>query len=598
MRTSSCLSNRVAFGLVVLAGLCVTAVHADPMTAVLPDPMTKIPVDAVSTGVPGAMEEHTGYVRVASSTIKGRASAEFRQVATHPEALGATVYFMVFDHKTGTVTSGTTDESGRTTTVAGDAFGTKFEGFDKTLVAGLNSDRPNLDTRARYLYLYQIVNDSGLKASVKDITIRLLVPTRRITSWGHFVDRSKNDKTGLIERRGLGFSISVPAKVGADAKNLVQPVSTDFQGVQSSDEGYSSPGEAKLAPQVYGITRINVLAKGGIVPAAAAILPGDDPGREPESVVLVPNADFSKTRGLADGKAPAISLRLAKFDSAADPEAGTSLRWRTNWPALRVSWRETPIAPKQRSVIFGFTSHDGPTRSDAALTPRPAINRPAVGAIPAEIVQAMAEISERIGGVLPVDSEGNLVVPAVAGNRLPVPVVREVADGPPGGGDPAPNPNVPQAPGGGGLGGLGGGLGGLAGTGGGVGGSSLPGVPAGQLAGRSGGGGGGLSGGGTTGTGTNGTTGTGTTQGTTTGTGTTQSVIVNQNQNQNQNQKQKQKNVNVNVNINKNTNGNTPPGNVVPAPPAWLLGILGLPVFMFISRRRKKAEAALANSIA
>jgi MYXO-CTERM domain-containing protein len=35
-------------------------------------------------------------------------------------------------------------------------------------------------------------------------------------------------------------------------------------------------------------------------------------------------------------------------------------------------------------------------------------------------------------------------------------------------------------------------------------------------------------------------------------------------------------------------------GNIVPAPPAWLLGVLGLPVFAVL-RRRKKAGSPLTE---
>ena len=346
MRTSSCLPFRFALGLVALTGLFVTAtVNAGPR------------------------EDFTGYTRIGSPPTEGKKTAEYKAVAAYPEALGATVYYMVFDQQTGKVIN-----------ASGDVFGTNFGRFDKTLVAGLNSDRPNLDTKARYLYLYQIVNDSGLQAGVKDITIRLLVPIDRITSWGHFVDREKNVKTGLIERRGLGFTTSVAVKEGkggAVEKSAIRPVSTDFQGVNTPDEAYTLPGTPHQAPQTYGVTTIDLLARGAIIPAAAAIEPGADPGKEPDSVILVPNADFSKARGLTLGSAPKLGLRLSdrlsKLDSGDDTDVRAPLRWRTSWPALRATWVESPIATKQRSVIFGFTSNDGPTLQEAALTPRPAV---------------------------------------------------------------------------------------------------------------------------------------------------------------------------------------------------------------------------------
>ena len=569
MRASSCLPSRVTFGLIALSGLLVTAtVNASPI------------------------ENFTGYTRIGFPPTKGKKSEEYRRVASHPEALGATVYFMVLDRETGKVVA-----------ASNDSFGTRFAGFDQMLVAGLNSDRPNLDTKARYLYLYQIVNDSGLQAAVKDITIRLLVPTDRITSWGHFVDRTKNEKTGLVERQGLGFSIGISVKEGAESKESVRPVSTDFQGVNGPDEPYTSPSEPNRAPQTYGITRIKLLGKGGIAPAVAAIGAGEDPAKEPESVVLIPNADFSKVRGL-DEKVPAIALRLSnRLGNVEDGELRGRLNWRTSWPALRATWRESPIGMKQRSVIFGFTSNDGPVTQEGALTPRPALARPAVGKVDAAITAALAAMSERVTGIagaaLAVDAAGEFVVPAAGGPALPVPALVEEAppDVVPLVGTPLEA--IPIAPGGGGLGfsDIGGQL-----SGGSVGGTSLPGTPAGSFAPRSssGGGGFGSGGGGATGSGSGsgssgstGTTGTGQNS----STGTTQNQfqtvnVISTNKNENENS-----NKNVNININKDCCP-TPQGNVVPAPPAWLLGILGMPVFAFISRSRKKAaEAAEAAGV-
>ena len=55
--------------------------------------------------------------------------------------------------------------------------------------------------------------------------------------------------------------------------------------------------------------------------------------------------------------------------------------------------------------------------------------------------------------------------------------------------------------------------------------------------------------------------------------------------------------MNVNVNEHGHHGHHGHHGNIVPAPPAWLLGVLGLPVFMFVSRRRKAAAAAEAPRI-
>src|SRR5262249_22222815 len=103
--------------------------------------------------------------------------------------MGGTIYFAVFER----------------TGAEGDTWGTGIEDFDIKFVEGRSHKdtfSPVLDTKARYLYLYQVVNDRGLYqwdgatfAALRDQVrnedvgstwIRLLVDPRYITSWGHF----------------------------------------------------------------------------------------------------------------------------------------------------------------------------------------------------------------------------------------------------------------------------------------------------------------------------------------------------------------------------------------------------------------------------
>jgi len=105
-------------------------------------------------------------------------------------AIGATVYFKVFE---------------RSNDDEGDPWGTGFMDLDRWFVPGQASRGRNaesLDTSARYLYLYQVVNDSYRPAQVKSVAIRLLIPPHLITSWGHFAQRG--DKGA---GRGVGFTI-------------------------------------------------------------------------------------------------------------------------------------------------------------------------------------------------------------------------------------------------------------------------------------------------------------------------------------------------------------------------------------------------------
>jgi len=87
---------------------------------------------------------------------------------------------------------------------AGDTFGTGIANFDDMFREGTGINggfSPAFDTSARYLYVYQVVNDRGLDppkdvvpAAFRNIrsedlitsSIKLLVDPRDITSWGHF----------------------------------------------------------------------------------------------------------------------------------------------------------------------------------------------------------------------------------------------------------------------------------------------------------------------------------------------------------------------------------------------------------------------------
>jgi uncharacterized protein (TIGR03382 family) len=102
--------------------------------------------------------------------------------------LGGTVFFAVYRLSSG----------------EGDMWGTGVKDFDKTFVPGVDyndAGSPSLDTRAKYLYLYQVVNSRGLDPispgmfaantqkgtePIASTAVRLRVDPRYITSWGHF----------------------------------------------------------------------------------------------------------------------------------------------------------------------------------------------------------------------------------------------------------------------------------------------------------------------------------------------------------------------------------------------------------------------------
>src|SRR6516165_3046787 len=127
--------------------------------------------------------------------------------------MGGTVYFAVFKN---------------TGLVEGDTFGTGMASFDAKFEAGRSfqdSMSPRYDKNAKYLYLYQIVNDRNLDPRINQVkgakgdggikvplfdpnvkvdaktaapvtediasfALKLITDPRYITSWGHFRDSS------------------------------------------------------------------------------------------------------------------------------------------------------------------------------------------------------------------------------------------------------------------------------------------------------------------------------------------------------------------------------------------------------------------------
>jgi hypothetical protein len=135
--------------------------------------------------------------------------------------LGATIYYAVFKNM---------GEDG-------DTFGTGMEDFDRRFDAGRNFDdhhSPRFDNKAKYLYLYQIVNDRFLTPRatkvkgedkqgkvhnplfdpemkgdaippadpIQQFALKLLVDPRFITSWGHFRDAGFVADVADVDIRG------------------------------------------------------------------------------------------------------------------------------------------------------------------------------------------------------------------------------------------------------------------------------------------------------------------------------------------------------------------------------------------------------------
>ncbi len=146
-----------------------------------------------------------------------------QQVALDPDVtdvIGSTVYFAVVKG------TGNADE----------AFGKELGDLLDTFVAGKsfeNSVSPQFDRKAKYLYLYQIVNDRGLNpakegilpaadgnintANISNFALRLLVDPRYITSWGHFVDTAFD--SNVLDRK-----VGKDGIIGAADEVVIKPM--------------------------------------------------------------------------------------------------------------------------------------------------------------------------------------------------------------------------------------------------------------------------------------------------------------------------------------------------------------------------------------
>jgi len=458
--------------------------------------------------------------------------------------LGATVYFAVYE-RTGAG-------------APGDVFGTGHPGIDELFKEGRSATgqySPGIDTTARYLYVYQVVNDRGLDPKkevpiaapwrdfrTEDIvtaTVKLLVDPREITSWGHFsnsafaarvADRNLRGKVQLAadgkNERMLSMALSSnpsilealpyheylamsPALTLHDLKNNFGMERSNLNLINSAAYKELADLKAKGVKLVAWQDNMVVAAKGG---------------NEPTYIQL----DTTGAPDYTPGVSPGDGL-IELLPEGQNPARGY----------LRVDWRGDQIIKLgENSVAFGFTS-----------------NLPPVDDV-VRVVSAAKEIKAGVG------PDAIAAVGLVDGNGPGVGPGQVVGPGT----VPTPMPLQVGASGGTGCW-LAGQLGGVAGGGffggwpirgfggfGGFGGPTAPFV--------GGGGGGGSSGSGT------------------------QAQFQNQSQSQAQAQQQSQ----------QQSQTTAPPGHVVPEPAAIALGLLGLPALYLALRRRKGASAATPSS--
>src|SRR5438270_13865846 len=113
--------------------------------------LTLLPSQGRSDYLNQPLRRYTGYTRPGSPPDQVSREGKITYVAAEPDerkkAIGGTVYFTVLDRAKG---------------IEGDTWGTGSKNFDLAFVRGKEWEggpSPELDTGARFLYLYQTVND-------------------------------------------------------------------------------------------------------------------------------------------------------------------------------------------------------------------------------------------------------------------------------------------------------------------------------------------------------------------------------------------------------------------------------------------------------
>jgi hypothetical protein len=244
--------------------------------------------------------------------------------------LGGTIYFAIFD-----LASGTAD----------DTWGTGIKGFNASFRPGLDfagDSSPSLDTSARYLYLYQVVNDRGTETPVRS-TVLKLSNAESLTSWGHFAGYSfalqgaVKDAQGkpVVFAGGEGGSLTYVA-VGNKAVSG-EHIPTPFQ--------IQAPAVFDIRPRLtnfFGLTELNELVKKGnkFAGNVPLIEPLAVKGRDPNFVLIGRQLDFAVNAPSKEFGGPAVR--------ASDGYAAT---FRAIWTEKNLLLRE------EMSPLYGFTSN-------------------------------------------------------------------------------------------------------------------------------------------------------------------------------------------------------------------------------------------------
>jgi hypothetical protein len=472
-------------------------------------------------------------------------------LAYKEKILGGTLYFAVLQRKPGS---------------EDDPWATGITDFVDRFTEGRsfkNTYSPALDTKANYLYLYMVVNDRGLDPTkdhvalaadiretfdyrmlpIANSAVKLQVDPRYITSWGYF----KNTSFTVEVRDTFEAEHKPVADNQVQKIRLAMSANTSYLELIPERERQYIDGAPAISlgkmERTFAIGPSNVNGtKSNLYKALAA---KRDKAKKDDKSKLAAYEDNLMKVGEKGGLNPDfVQLIYSGFSDSIPPDAAST----TGETTFRVDFRgKNAITLGEQSVLFGFTSDLSPT-DDKVRIEDPEAAKQAEGM--AEDPQEAVEVADVQFVAFMQQGQG-----ASAWGV---------------GASPAPTGALAM---GSGLGTMGGGSG--AGTGGGPGG----GVP---LAGGIGFARPGFfGGGGITGTG-------GGTQTQQQAQNQTQTPNINinitntnsQNQQQSQQQQQQQQQ-------SQSQNG----GGAVPAPPALLLGLLGLPA-LFLLRRRGETTAA------
>ncbi|MFO0865101.1 MAG: PEP-CTERM sorting domain-containing protein [Gemmataceae bacterium] len=254
-------------------------------------------------GFGGVSSPHSNELATRNFKLKGKGIlpvglAEAKTEGTH--LLSGSIYYMVYER------------DGRS---SDDPWGTGGAQFTSRFRPGIDFNggaSPSLDTQAKYLYLYQVVNHQRTDPVIESASIKLLVDLSDVTSWGYI--------------HGLGFA--------TDEDGGIRPISANNK---LDPNTYRSPAPAvpiakslRLAPipTTRGENEPN-LGAGKLVRIQWDAF---DPARTPDYVMLLARSDFDEHS------------------------------------SFRAIWSgPNAIAKDGRSTVFGFTSNLPPKLDQARL---------------------------------------------------------------------------------------------------------------------------------------------------------------------------------------------------------------------------------------